>query len=991
MRQKLLKKAAAAILSAAVIGGGAFFAGSIGGFRTDSSTITASAEEGSAEIKLTAMGYTLYLRGDITRELVRKYYTRSDIDYVYAAEGCVLPSDCSELFKDYKAPVINLSNADTSNVTNMSQMFNNCPNLVSVYMAGTDTSKVTDMSYLFAVCNKLETVNLDGINTSKVTTMKGMFANCESLTEVNLSGFNTSNVTDMSSMFIYCESLETLDLSSFSTPNVTDTQAMFYKNLSLETIYATPMFDTSNVTSSNNMFGLCDNLVGGNGSMPVSGKLGKDYACVDGVNGTPGYFTDDNFDAATGTLTLRGNVNGDYVRSFGGCEGVKHVYADEGTVFPEYCGRLFMDYKAESIDLSNVDTSKVQDMGLMFKYCENLTSLDLSNFNTSKVVYMYEMFSGCVNLKQLDLGSFNTSKVKYMSAMFAQCSALESVDLSSFDTSNVTMVPGMFENCYALKSLDLRSFNTSKVEVMREMFSGCKALKVLDLSGFDTSNVTDMNKMFDGCSDVTLLYLKSFDTSNVTDMSYMFYECNKLTQLDLSSFDTSNVTDMSYMFFDCNNLTQLDLSIFDTSKVTDMKCMFGHCEALKTLDLSSFDTSNVTDMSNMFGCCILLESVDISSFNTSNVQRKEKMFFSCPKLKTIYASYKCSLDRKVEMTESMFEGCNSLVGGNGTTYDQNANDDYRYAVVDKPEHPGYFTYAPAKFVSNSMTLGGAISLNFYVDLSMVPPENLPFTKVEFTVNGRKQTAKLDPNKMNSKKTAYGFTCMLNSVSMADDVTATVIYYDDDDDQHTVTTVSTAETYLNKFNSSDGAKLWNLIKGINDYGYYMQQYLSKHSASPWTLGVDHKAMAKFYTKPFTFEKNQATYLSELKAKQKEKSLVDKDLSNISYSLVMDSDTAINITVKPQSTYKGSFVFTLDGKKVDAKKVGNNYVITVSGIAAHKLGDAHTLKVKTTNGTSTFKASALSYAYECINVPYNDEEYYAMCALYEYYKAAKAYKG
>ena len=225
----------------------------------------------------------------------------------------------------------------------MSKMFNNCPNLVSVYMAGIDTSNVTDMSYLFAVCNKLETVNLDGINTSKVTTMKGMFANCESLTEVNLSGFNTSNVTDMSSMFIYCENLETLDLSSFSTPNVTDTQAMFYKNLSLETIYATPMFDTSNVMSSNNMFGLCDNLVGGNGSMPVSGKLGKDYACVDGVNGTPGYFTDDNFDAATGTLTLRGDVVADYVRSFGGCEGVKHVYAEEGTVLPRDCNRLFSD------------------------------------------------------------------------------------------------------------------------------------------------------------------------------------------------------------------------------------------------------------------------------------------------------------------------------------------------------------------------------------------------------------------------------------------------------------------------------------------------------------------------------------------------------------------------------------------------------------------------------------------------------------------------
>ena len=100
MKAKWARKAAAAILSAAVIGGGAFFAGAIGGFRTDSSTITASAEEGSAEIKLTAMGYTLYLRGNITRELVRQYYTYPNIDYVYADEGSVLPEDCSELFMD---------------------------------------------------------------------------------------------------------------------------------------------------------------------------------------------------------------------------------------------------------------------------------------------------------------------------------------------------------------------------------------------------------------------------------------------------------------------------------------------------------------------------------------------------------------------------------------------------------------------------------------------------------------------------------------------------------------------------------------------------------------------------------------------------------------------------------------------------------------------------------------------------------------------------
>ena len=84
-------------------------------------------------------------------------------------------------------------------------------------------------------------------------------------------------------------------------------------------------------------------------------------------------------------------------------------------------------------------------------------------------------------------------------------------------------------------------------------------------------------------------------------------------------------------------------------------------------------------------------------------------------------------------------------------------------------------------------------------------------------------------------------------------------------------------------------------------------------------------------------------------------------------------------------------TVDGKKYTPKKVGTNYQVTIPGISAHKLGDNHTVTVKTTNGTSTFKASALSYANDAFNNPYDNSEKYAMCALYDYYKAAINYIG
>lgn len=63
-------------------------------------------------------------------------------------------------------------------------------------------------------------------DTSNVTDMSSMFNMCGSLTELNLSSFDTSNVTNMQSMF-WRSALIDLDLSSFNTSNVTDMRGMF--------------------------------------------------------------------------------------------------------------------------------------------------------------------------------------------------------------------------------------------------------------------------------------------------------------------------------------------------------------------------------------------------------------------------------------------------------------------------------------------------------------------------------------------------------------------------------------------------------------------------------------------------------------------------------------------------------------------------------------------------------------------------------------------
>ena len=341
---------------------------------------------------------------------------------------------------------------------------------------------------------------------------------------------------------------------------------------------------------------------------------------------------------------------------------------------------------------NNLNTWNVTSMSEMFYNCSSLTSLDLRIFKTPNVTNMSGMFSGCSSLTSLNVSSFDTRNVTNMSGMFSGCSSLTSLNVSLFNTARVTDMSVMFSGCSSLKSLNLSSvsFITSNVTSMEYMFSGCSSLTSLDLSKFDTSKVTTMHRMFTNCSSLTSLNVSSFNTDNVTVMAWMFTNCNSLSTLDLSNFTTANVTSMFGMFQECKKLTCLDLSNFNTSNVTNMSLMFSYCESLTSINLSSFNTAKVTDMNSMFRECKALTNLDLGSFNTAKVTDMGEMFFYCSKLKKIYVGNDWTAAGATESLR-MFYGCNSLMGGAGTTYDSN-HTDKAYAHIDGGSgNPGYLT------------------------------------------------------------------------------------------------------------------------------------------------------------------------------------------------------------------------------------------------------------------------------------------------------------
>ena len=291
-----------------------------------------------------------------------------------------------------------------------------------------------------------------------------------------------------------------------------------------------------------------------------------------------------------------------------------------------------------SLDLSNLDTSRVESMYSMFYSCTGLESLDLSNFDTSKVESMKYMFYRCTDLTTLNgLSNFDTSRVESMYSMFYSCTGLESLDLSNFDTSRVESMKDMFYWCKGLTTLNgLSNFDTSRVESMKFMFSTCTGLESLDLSNFDTSKVESMEHMFSGCRGLkSLTGLSNFDTSKVESMDSMFSGCSGLESLNLSNFDTSKVENMDHMLFGCAGLTSLDLSNFDTSKVESMDGMLYYCRGLKSLDLSNFDTSKVEIMKDMFSGCISLRTLDLGELNTGSLRFSQTIGGVLPDLKIL--------------------------------------------------------------------------------------------------------------------------------------------------------------------------------------------------------------------------------------------------------------------------------------------------------------------------------------------------------------------
>ena len=159
-----------------------------------------------------------------------KYHIDIENTKLIIDPGVIAPKDSSGLISSFQN-IVGLPNLDTSQVTDMENMFDAC-GVKELDLSNWDTSKVTNMRFMFADCFNLEKINLKSFNTKNVTTMECMFFGCTKIRKLDLSSFETPKLETANEMFGGDgDRLDYVDMRNFGNPQKSQISWIFDRGL----------------------------------------------------------------------------------------------------------------------------------------------------------------------------------------------------------------------------------------------------------------------------------------------------------------------------------------------------------------------------------------------------------------------------------------------------------------------------------------------------------------------------------------------------------------------------------------------------------------------------------------------------------------------------------------------------------------------------------------------------------------------------------------
>ena len=280
-----------------------------------------------------------------------------DMDYMFLEANL---GDClslvSSTITQANTPDQNILTFNTESVISMSGMFKDCK-VKHLDLSSLRTHNVTDFSDMFCSCNDLIDLNVDGFDTSKAKDFHGMFQGCIKLTQLNVKHFNADNVLHMSCLFYKCLRLKVIDLENWDFSQVSDANEMFAYCEKLEKIIAN--FNFKMIKEMAFMFCYCTKL----------SKVDLSHSDLSHVF--------------------------DFGYTFFKCEGLKDIRFSQGVwLKAKFTLSMFDDCKAlERLNLPDVILNDVIRSYAMFDDCDNLKEIYMEHpLNLDK--YEHELIFG---------------------------------------------------------------------------------------------------------------------------------------------------------------------------------------------------------------------------------------------------------------------------------------------------------------------------------------------------------------------------------------------------------------------------------------------------------------------------------------------------------------------------------------------------------------------------------------------------------------------
>ena len=369
--------------------------------------------------------------------------------------------------------------------------------------------------------NLTEIKGIQYLNTSQVTNMEQMFEDCESLKSLDLSSFNTAKVTNMSGMFFGCSALETILVGSsgWNVDMVKQSNYMFSSCKKLTGGNGTTYQDGN---PNGKTYARIDGM-NGRGYFTSLEQCTPHAVLEDSPDGGMtlvfryGYKPDNAKPLNEGTADPVWNQDASEITTVEFDPLFKYAR-------PKTCYKWFYECSnlTEIKGIKYLNTSEVTNMYSMFTKCSSLQSLDLSSFNTAKVDDMESMFEDCESLKSLDLSSFNTASVTVMDLMFNNCSALETILVGSgWNVDEVTSSDNMFTSCLKLVggSGTYRAYKTDITYAVidgKDGNPGYLTLNALTLTNENGSTTAVLNGDFTDGSGAALIIDKEIKVDALT-------------------------------------------------------------------------------------------------------------------------------------------------------------------------------------------------------------------------------------------------------------------------------------------------------------------------------------------------------------------------------------------------------------------------------------------------------------------------------------------